>query len=192
MALSHCHKPVLWSKWPLASSLLQAIKTCRQACQPSYLMHFSKGWIPESLVNNNSKLTKLFNICWNHVLFILFRLVAMIYWHQCDKVLSADSIVVHEIKSIYFQSSVFTIFFMKTMSLSPNLSKLAPADISWRTLFLLNEKTLFQKWMYFRTILVTKFNFVLSSVHFVPKVLIVWIQFRPHNARVYEGRRVRL
>ena len=35
------HFPVLWSKWPLASSLLQAIKTCRQACPPSYLMHFS-------------------------------------------------------------------------------------------------------------------------------------------------------
>ena len=33
--------PVLWSKWPLASSLLQAIKTCRQACPPSYLLHFS-------------------------------------------------------------------------------------------------------------------------------------------------------
>ena len=41
MAISHCHKPVLWSKWPLASSLLQAIKTCRQACPPGYLMHFS-------------------------------------------------------------------------------------------------------------------------------------------------------
>ena len=40
MALSHCHKPVLWSKWPLASSLLRAIKTCRQACPPGYLMHF--------------------------------------------------------------------------------------------------------------------------------------------------------
>ena len=33
--------PVLWSKWPLASSLLQAIKTCPQACPPSYLLHFS-------------------------------------------------------------------------------------------------------------------------------------------------------
>ena len=33
--------PVLWSKCPLASSLLQAIKTCRQACPPGYLMHFS-------------------------------------------------------------------------------------------------------------------------------------------------------
>ena len=33
--------PVLWSKWALASSLLQAIKTCRQACPPGYLMHFS-------------------------------------------------------------------------------------------------------------------------------------------------------
>ena len=31
--------PVLWSKWPLASSLLHAIKTCRQACPPGYLMH---------------------------------------------------------------------------------------------------------------------------------------------------------
>ena len=30
---------VLWSKWPLASSLLQAIKTCRQACSTGYLMH---------------------------------------------------------------------------------------------------------------------------------------------------------
>ena len=65
--------PVLWSKWPLASSLLQAIKTCRQACPPGYLMHFSWGWIPESLVSNNSKLTKLLKVCWNHVLFILFR-----------------------------------------------------------------------------------------------------------------------
>ena len=33
--------PVLWSKWPLASSLLQAIKTCHQACPPGYLMYFS-------------------------------------------------------------------------------------------------------------------------------------------------------
>ena len=33
--------PVLWSKWRLASSLLQAIKTCHQACPPGYLMHFS-------------------------------------------------------------------------------------------------------------------------------------------------------
>ena len=33
--------PVLWSKWPLASSLLQATKTCHQACPPGYLMHFS-------------------------------------------------------------------------------------------------------------------------------------------------------
>ena len=33
--------PVLWSKWLLASSLLQAIKTCHQACPPGYLMHFS-------------------------------------------------------------------------------------------------------------------------------------------------------
>ena len=41
MPVYHCHKPVLWSKWPLASSLLQAIKTCRQACPPGYLMHFS-------------------------------------------------------------------------------------------------------------------------------------------------------
>ena len=73
MALSHCHKPVLWSKWPLASSLLQAIKTCRQACPPGYLMHFSKGWIRESLVNNNSKLTKLLKVWWKHLLFILFR-----------------------------------------------------------------------------------------------------------------------
>ena len=32
--------PVLWRKWPLASSLLQAIKTCRQACPPNYLLHF--------------------------------------------------------------------------------------------------------------------------------------------------------
>ena len=65
--------PVLWSKWPLASSLLQAIKTCRQACPPGYLMHFSWGWIPESLVNNNAKLTKLLKVWWKHVLFILFR-----------------------------------------------------------------------------------------------------------------------
>ena len=41
MPVYHCHKPVLWSKWPLASSLLQAIKTCGQACAPGYLMHFS-------------------------------------------------------------------------------------------------------------------------------------------------------
>ena len=41
MLVYHCHKPVLWSKWPLASSLLQAIKTCPQACPPGYLMHFS-------------------------------------------------------------------------------------------------------------------------------------------------------
>ena len=41
MPVYHCNKPVLWSKWPLASSLLQAIKTCRQACPPGYLMHFS-------------------------------------------------------------------------------------------------------------------------------------------------------
>ena len=34
--------PVLWSKWPLASSLLQAIKTCHQACLPGYLMHSNK------------------------------------------------------------------------------------------------------------------------------------------------------
>ena len=33
--------PVLWSKWLLASSLLQAIKTCRLACPPGYLLHFS-------------------------------------------------------------------------------------------------------------------------------------------------------
>ena len=53
---------------PLLSSLLQAIKTCRQTCPPGYLMHFSYGWIPESLVNNNSKLTKLFNSCWKLLL----------------------------------------------------------------------------------------------------------------------------
>ena len=41
MPVYHCHKPVLWSKWPLASSLLHTIKTCRQACPPGYLMHFS-------------------------------------------------------------------------------------------------------------------------------------------------------
>ena len=63
--------PVLWSKWPLASSLLQAIKICRQACPPSILMRFSQGSIPESLVKNNLKLTKLLNVCLNHVLFIL-------------------------------------------------------------------------------------------------------------------------
>ena len=34
--------PVLWSKWPLASSLLQVIKTCRQACPPGYLCIFHK------------------------------------------------------------------------------------------------------------------------------------------------------
>ena len=33
--------PVLWSKSSLASSLLQAIKTCHQACPPGYLLHFS-------------------------------------------------------------------------------------------------------------------------------------------------------
>ena len=33
--------PVLRSKCPLASILLQAIKTCRQARPPGYLMHFS-------------------------------------------------------------------------------------------------------------------------------------------------------
>ena len=65
MPVYHCHKPVLWSKWPLASSLLQAIKICRQACPSGYLMHFSQGWIPESLVSNNSKLTKLLKVCWN-------------------------------------------------------------------------------------------------------------------------------
>ena len=41
MPVYHCHKPVLWNKWTLASSLLQAIKTCRQACPPGYLLHFS-------------------------------------------------------------------------------------------------------------------------------------------------------
>ena len=41
MPVYHCHKPVLLSKWPLASSLLQAIKTCRQACSPGYVMRFS-------------------------------------------------------------------------------------------------------------------------------------------------------
>ena len=34
----------------IASSLLQAIKKCRQACQPGILMRFSQGSIPESLV----------------------------------------------------------------------------------------------------------------------------------------------
>ena len=36
-------------------------------------MGFSQGSIPESLVERKSKLTKLFNICGNHVLFIHCR-----------------------------------------------------------------------------------------------------------------------
>ena len=48
-------------------------KELSQACPHSILMHFSQGSIPESLVKKKSKLTKLFNVCWNHVLFILFR-----------------------------------------------------------------------------------------------------------------------
>ena len=48
-------------------------KKFRQACPPSLLMHFSIGSIHKSLVKKNSKLTKLFNFCWNHVLFILCR-----------------------------------------------------------------------------------------------------------------------
>ena len=35
----------------IATSLLQAIKRCHQACPPGILMHFSQGSIPESLVN---------------------------------------------------------------------------------------------------------------------------------------------
>ena len=34
----------------VASSLLQAIKRCRQACPPGMLMRFSQQSIPESLV----------------------------------------------------------------------------------------------------------------------------------------------
>jgi hypothetical protein len=47
----------------IASSLLQAIEKCRQACPPGISMRFSQGSFPESLVNKKSKLTKLFNIC---------------------------------------------------------------------------------------------------------------------------------
>ena len=35
---------------------------------------------------------------------------------------------------------LYNLHFVKTTSLSPNLSKLAPADIIWRTLFSKNEK----------------------------------------------------
>ena len=41
----------------IASSLLQAIKKCRQACPSKIKMCFSQGSIPESLVNKKSKLT---------------------------------------------------------------------------------------------------------------------------------------
>ena len=39
----------------IVSSLLQALKICRQACPPSILMRFSQGSIPESLVKKNSQ-----------------------------------------------------------------------------------------------------------------------------------------
>ena len=48
----------------IASSLLQAMKKCCQACPPVILIRFSQRLIPESLVKKKkSKLTKLFNVC---------------------------------------------------------------------------------------------------------------------------------
>ena len=49
------------------------MKICRQACSTRISMRFSQGSISESLVKKESKLSKLFNVCWNHVLFILYR-----------------------------------------------------------------------------------------------------------------------
>ena len=44
----------------------------RQCCPPSIFTRFSQGSILESLVIKFFELTKLFNICWNRVLFILY------------------------------------------------------------------------------------------------------------------------
>ena len=44
----------------------------RQCCPPSIFTSFSQGSILESLVKKIFELTKLFNICWNRVLFILY------------------------------------------------------------------------------------------------------------------------
>ena len=40
--------------------------------------------------------------------------------------------------------------FCENKVFSPNLTKLPPADISWRTLFFIKWKTRFQKWMDFK------------------------------------------
>ena len=45
-------------KMAIASSLLQAVKKCRQACPPEIFMGFSQGSIPESLVEKKIKIDK--------------------------------------------------------------------------------------------------------------------------------------
>ena len=57
---SHCYK------------FATSHKKFRLCCPSSIFTHFSQGSILESLVINFFELTKLFNICWNRVLFILY------------------------------------------------------------------------------------------------------------------------
>ena len=84
----------------IASSLLQAIKQCCQACPPGLLFRFSQGSIPESLVNKKSKLTKLYNICQKQLLL-------------------------KSIKSTWFQQTFnnfvnLKLFFTKLLGIDPN------------------------------------------------------------------------
>ena len=58
------------SYWLSCTSLLQAIKKFPQCCPPSIFTRFLQGSILESLVKKKSELAKLFNVCWNHILFI--------------------------------------------------------------------------------------------------------------------------
>ena len=57
----------------IASRLLQALQKLCQACPSWILLRFSQGSISKSLVKKNLYLTNLFNVCGNHVLFILYR-----------------------------------------------------------------------------------------------------------------------
>ena len=77
--------------------------------------------------------------------------------------LSTSSTTILEKAHLFLNQCLHNIHFKKTRYFSPNFSKLAPADISWDTLFSQSQKTLFKKWMDFKWVNVLKFCWIIRN-----------------------------
>ena len=89
-ALISCPQACFTINIAIATSLLQAIKNCtKHEYLNSKLRRLSQELIPESLVEKKSQFKKLFNVCWNRVLFYT-KLSGIDPCEKCINILSGQ------------------------------------------------------------------------------------------------------